>query len=61
MEGIYETFDTRAVMFNLLKTRVDDCLRNDLDIDNVLESIFNAYFEGELTSSQYDSLLSKIS
>lgn len=59
MEEIYE--GTPTIMFYLLKSRIDDCIRNSLDLDNVLESIFSAYFDGELTSSQYDNLMSKIS
>lgn len=59
MEEIYE--GTPTIMFYLLKSRIDDCIRNDLDLDNVLESIFSAYFDGELTSRQYDNLMSKIS
>lgn len=52
--------DETIIMFYLLKTRIDDCIRNNLDLDNIVESIYNAYFDGELTSSQYDTLISKI-
>lgn len=53
--------ETPVIMFYLLKNRIDDCIKNDLDLDNVMESIFSAYFDGELTSSQYSNLISKIS
>lgn len=52
--------ETPVIMFYLLKNRIDDCIKNDLDLDNVMESIFSAYFDGELTSSQYSNLISKI-
>lgn len=56
-----EFYDEKpVVMFYLLKNRIDDCIKNDLDLDNVMESIFTAYFDGELTSSQYSNLISKI-